>query len=131
MLEQKIKDRIVELKKRYPWKESALMPAMMLAQKENGNYLSKEDMEEVAKIVGVTSGKVYGVATYYTMYNTKPVGKFHLQIDTNIPATLAGAVKILDFVKKELGIQPRRNDQRRSRSLLTRLNASHHAEPAR
>jgi NADH-quinone oxidoreductase E subunit len=104
MLEQKIIDRIVELKKRYPWKESALMPAMMLAQKENGNYLSKEDMEEVAKIVGVTSGKVYGVATYYTMYNTRPVGKFHLQIDTNIPATLAGAVKILEFVKKELGI---------------------------
>jgi NADH-quinone oxidoreductase E subunit len=106
MLEQKIIGRILKLKDRYPRKESALMPAMMLAQKANGNYLSEEDMEEVSKIVGVTSGKTYGVATYYTMYNTKKVGKYHIQIDTNIPATLAGAVKVLDFVKKDLGIKP-------------------------
>ncbi len=104
MLEQKIMDRIQKLKDRYPRKESALMPALMLAQKANGNYLSEDDMNEIAKFVGVTSGKAYGVATYYTMYNTKKVGKYHIQIDTNIPATLMGAVKVLDFVKKELGI---------------------------
>jgi NADH-quinone oxidoreductase E subunit len=106
MLDQKIMDRIQKLKDRYPSKDSALMPALMLTQKANGNYLSEEDMNEVSKFVGVTSGKAYGVATYYTMYNTKKVGKFHIQVDTNIPATLAGAVKILDFVKKELGINP-------------------------
>ncbi|HQO09533.1 MAG TPA: NADH-quinone oxidoreductase subunit NuoF [Clostridiales bacterium] len=106
MLDQKIMDRIQKLKDRYPSKDSALMPALMLAQKANGNYLSEEDMNEVSKFVGVTSGKAYGVATYYTMYNTKKVGKFHIQVDTNIPATLAGAVKILEFVKKELGINP-------------------------
>ncbi len=106
MLEQKTVEKILELKNKYPWKESALMPAMMYAQKSGGNYLSKEDMEEVARLVGVASGKVYGVATYYTMYNTRPVGKFHLQVDTNIPATLSGAVKVLDFIKRELGIEP-------------------------
>jgi len=104
MLDQKLYERIQKLKSKYPRKESALMPALMLAQKENGNYLSQEDMEDVSKIIGVTTGKAYGVATYYTMYNVKKVGKYHIQIDTNIPATLAGAVKILDFAKKELGI---------------------------
>jgi NADH-quinone oxidoreductase E subunit len=105
MVDQKIKEKILKLKEKYPFKESALMPAMMLAQKANGNYLSGEDMEEVAKIVGVTSGKAYGVATYYTMYNTKKVGKYHLQVDTNIPATLMGAQKIVKFIKNELGIE--------------------------
>jgi len=106
MISKEVKDKILALKERYPWKESALMPALMLAQKAGGNYLSKEDMDEVSKLVGVTSGKAYGVATYYSMYNTKPVGKYHLQVDTNIPATLAGALKILDFIKNELGIKP-------------------------
>ncbi|MDD3045845.1 MAG: NADH-quinone oxidoreductase subunit NuoF [Candidatus Delongbacteria bacterium] len=105
MISKEVKEKILALKERYPWKESALMPALMLAQKAGGNYLSKEDMNEVSALVGVTSGKAYGVATYYSMYNTKPVGKFHLQVDTNIPATLAGALKILDFIKKELGIK--------------------------
>ncbi|MCG2761548.1 MAG: NADH-quinone oxidoreductase subunit NuoE, partial [Candidatus Delongbacteria bacterium] len=105
MLEQKIIDRILKLKDMYPKKESALMPAMMLAQKGNNNFLSEEDMEQVAKLIGVTSGKVYGVATYYSMYNTKPVGKYHIQVDTNISATLMGAGKVLDFIKNDLGIE--------------------------
>ncbi len=106
MVSKEIKDKILRLKEKYPRKESALMPAMMLAQKANGNYLSKDDMDEISKIIGVTSGKAYGVATYYTMYNTRKVGKYHLQVDTNIPATLMGAGDILNFLKKELGISP-------------------------
>lgn len=98
--------KIESLMARYPKKESALMPALMIVQKENGNVLSKGDIEEVAKLVGVTDAKAFGVATFYTMYNVKEkIGKYHLQVDTNIPATLAGAKKILAYIEKKLGIK--------------------------
>ncbi|MDA3838623.1 MAG: NADH-quinone oxidoreductase subunit NuoF [Candidatus Delongbacteria bacterium] len=106
MIDQSMIDKITELKAKYPKKESALMPALMLAQKANSNNLSEEDMEKVAALVGVTSGKAFGVATYYSMYNAvKNVGKYHLQVDTNIPATLMGALKIVDYLEKKLGIK--------------------------
>lgn len=89
----------------YPRRESALMPALDLAQRENGNCLSKEDIREVAGLVGVTFSKAYGVATYYTMYNTKPVGKYHICVDTNVPAFLAGAEEILEHLSRSLGIR--------------------------
>ncbi|HOW52858.1 MAG TPA: NADH-quinone oxidoreductase subunit NuoF [bacterium] len=98
--------KIESLMTRYPKKESALMPALMIVQKENKNVLSKGDIEEVAKLVGVTDAKAFGVATFYTMYNVKEkIGKYHLQVDTNIPATLAGAKKILAYIEKKLGIK--------------------------
>ncbi|MDD3642536.1 MAG: NADH-quinone oxidoreductase subunit NuoF [Candidatus Krumholzibacteria bacterium] len=106
MLDKKVAKKILDLKERYPSTESALMPALTLAQRANGNRLSKEIIEEVAKIVGVTAGKAYGVATYYSMYNTGTIGKYHLQVDTNIPATLMGAGEILAFIRKKLGIEP-------------------------
>ncbi len=98
--------KIESLMARYPKKESALMPALMIVQKENGNVLSKGDIEETAKLIGVTDAKAFGVATFYTMYNVKEkIGKYHLQVDTNIPATLAGAKKILAYIEKKLGIK--------------------------
>ena len=106
MIDQTTKGKITELKQKYPKKESALMPALMLVQKVNGNNLSEEDIEEVACIIGVTSGKAFGVVTYYSMFNSiNKVGKYHLQVDTNIPATLMGALKIVDHLEKILGIK--------------------------
>ncbi|HSA32689.1 MAG TPA: NADH-quinone oxidoreductase subunit NuoF [bacterium] len=106
MISAKVKSKIESLMTRYPRKESALMPALMLVQKEKKNNLSKADIEEVAKLVGVTDAKAFGVATFYTMYNVeKKVGAYHLQVDTNLPATLAGAKKILAHLEKKLGIK--------------------------
>jgi len=98
---KRIKDNIL----RYPSRESALMPALDLAQRENRNSLSKEIIREVAGLVGVTFSKAYGVATYYSMYNIQKVGKYHLFVDTNIPAFLAGAEEILDRLCQSLGIR--------------------------
>jgi NADH-quinone oxidoreductase subunit E len=106
MLSKKAVESIKELTSRYPQKESALMPALMIAQKENNNYIDRPLAAEVAALVGVPEAKAYGVLTYYTMYNIKNIGKFHLQVDTNIPATLMGARKILDFIGDELDIEP-------------------------
>jgi NADH-quinone oxidoreductase E subunit len=106
MLSKKAVESIKELTSRYPQKESALMPALMIAQKENNNYIDRPLAAQVAVLVGVPEAKAYGVLTYYTMYNIKNIGKFHLQVDTNIPATLMGARKILDFIGDELDIEP-------------------------
>ncbi|MCK5760592.1 MAG: NADH-quinone oxidoreductase subunit NuoE, partial [Candidatus Delongbacteria bacterium] len=106
MIDQTMKGKITELKQKYPKKESAIMPALMLVQKANRNNLSEEDIEKVASIIGVTSGKAFGVVTYYSMYNSiNKVGKYHLQVDTNIPATLMGALKIVDHLENKLGIK--------------------------
>lgn len=106
MVDQNLEKKILELKNKYPRKESALMPALMLAQKANSNYLSEEDIEKVSAIIGVPPGKSYGVTTYYSMYNVLgKVGKYHLQVDTNIPATLMGALEIVKHLEKRLGIK--------------------------
>ncbi len=101
-----LKNRIEELMVRYPKKESALLPSLTLVQKAHDNNLTKELVHEVAQIIGVTDSRAYGVATYYSMFNVDHhVGKYHLQVDTNIPATLMGALEIFDYLSKKLGIK--------------------------
>ncbi|MCD4655669.1 NADH-quinone oxidoreductase subunit NuoF [bacterium] len=106
MISEKLKERIELLKARYPRKESALMPALTFVQKANNNLLSHQDITSVAEIIGVAHAQVFGVATFYTMYNVREtIGKYHLQIDTNIPATLMGAGKVLTYLENKLGIK--------------------------
>ena len=106
MITAELRERIEKLASRYPRRESALMPALTLAQQSNNNNLTEELLHEVADVVGVTRSKAFGVATFYTMYNNKPVGKYHIQVDTNIPATLMGARDILQHLEKTLGLKP-------------------------
>lgn len=105
MISDSTKEKIKELSYRYPRPESALMPALMLAQNENNNHLAKESIADVCKILNIPEAHAYGVATYYSMYNKKAVGKYHLQIDTNVPAMLMGAFEIVHHLEKKLGIK--------------------------
>jgi len=106
MILENTKIRVSQCISKYPKKESALMSALMLVQKDNNNMLSRDDIEAVAKIVGVTYAKAFGVATFYTMYNvSEGIGKYFLQIDTNIPATLMGAREILAYLESKLGVK--------------------------
>jgi NADH-quinone oxidoreductase E subunit len=103
----KIKEKrsaIEKIVKRYPQKESAILPALYFVQGQNNNMLSGQDVKDVAQIIGVSESKIFGVATYYTMFNKKPVGTYHLQVDTNIPAMLMGAEKIVAYLEKMLDI---------------------------
>ena len=103
----KIKEKISAIEKivkRYPKKESAILPVLYFVQDQNNNMLSGQDIKEVAKVLGVSESKVFGVATYHTMFNKKPVGKYHIQVDTNIPAMLMGAEKIVAHLEKMLDI---------------------------
>ncbi|MBP7585365.1 MAG: NADH-quinone oxidoreductase subunit NuoF [Spirochaetes bacterium] len=88
----------------YPNKQSAVMPVMQLLQKENRNHLNQAGMTDAADASGLSLNRVYGIATYYTMFNTIPVGKYHLQVDTCVPGFLHGADKIVKHLEKKLGI---------------------------
>jgi len=104
MINEQILQRIDALAARYPKRESALLPALDLLQRENNNHLLKEDARRVAARLKVSKSKVQGVATFYTMLNKKPVGKYHLQVDTNVPGMLMGADAILAHLVQTLGI---------------------------
>ncbi|RPJ45718.1 MAG: NADH-quinone oxidoreductase subunit NuoE [Betaproteobacteria bacterium] len=84
-------------------KQSAVMAALTIAQDEKG-WLSTETMDFVAQYLGMAPVAVYEVATFYTMYDLKPVGKYKLTICTNLPCALQGATAAAEHLKKALGI---------------------------
>jgi NADH-quinone oxidoreductase subunit E len=84
-------------------RESAVMAALTIAQTEKG-HLTTELMDFVAQHIGMPPVAVYEVATFYTMYDLKPVGKFKLSICTNLPCALRGANDAAEHLKKKLGI---------------------------
>jgi len=90
---------------RYPNREAAILPALHLAQKEFG-YVSDEAIVCVADFLGFTPARIEGVATFYTMYNRKPVGRYHVQICRNISCSLMGAEHLIEHVSRKLGIRP-------------------------
>jgi len=90
--------------KKYPNKDAALLPLLYLLQKEFG-YVKKEVMELAAERLDLPYSKVKGVATFYTMYNKKPVAKYHLQVCRNISCSLRGSSLIIDSIKKHLDIE--------------------------
>ncbi|MGA6994575.1 MAG: NADH-quinone oxidoreductase subunit NuoE [Candidatus Deferrimicrobiaceae bacterium] len=90
---------------RYPNRQAAILPTLYLAQREFG-YLSDEAILYVADLLGFTPARIYGVATFYTMYNKKPVGKYHLQICRNLSCSLMGAEHLIGHVAKRLGVKP-------------------------
>ncbi len=84
-------------------RESAVMAALTIAQSEKG-HLTTELMDFVAQYIGMPAVAVYEVATFYSMYDLKPVGKFKLSICTNLPCALRGAADAAEHLKKKLGI---------------------------
>jgi NADH-quinone oxidoreductase subunit E len=84
-------------------KQSAVMAALAIAQDEHG-WLSNEVMDAVAQYLGMPSIAVYEVATFYNMYNLKPMGKHKITVCTNLPCALSGGVDAAEHLKKKLGV---------------------------
>ena len=93
---------------RYPAgkQKSALLPVLHLAQDSFGGWLSSETMDYVAELLQITPIEVYEVATFYSMYNTKPVGKYMFEVCQTGPCMLRGSDDIIAYIEKTLGIQP-------------------------
>lgn len=88
------RERFEKILTRYPEKRAALLPTLALAQELRG-HVSPETMDAVAKLLDLPDAYVRGVATFYTMYNKKPVGRFLVQVCTNISCNLCGADEVL------------------------------------
>ncbi|MBS1536207.1 MAG: NADH-quinone oxidoreductase subunit NuoE [Bacteroidetes bacterium] len=92
------------LKAQYPESKAAIMPVLWMAQKKFG-WLSDDVMKYVAEVMELPQSHVLGVATFYTMYFKKPMGKFHVQVCTNVSCMLRGGEEIYDHVSHKYGIK--------------------------
>lgn len=86
--------------------KSALLPVLHLAQQEFGGWLSVETMDYVASVLNLEPIEVYEVATFYSMYNLKPVGKYMFEVCQTGPCMLNGSDSIVDYIYEKLGIKP-------------------------
>ena len=93
--------------KMYPsnFKESSIMPLLSIAQAQNQGWLPKKAIEYVSNFIEVPEIKVLEIATFYSMYNLSPVGKFHIEVCTTTPCMLRGSDSMLDLCKKKLGLE--------------------------
>lgn len=98
----KAEERLRKLLTRYPTKQAALLPTLWIAQEEWG-WISREAVDYVASRLGLTSAFVWGVVTFYTMYNRAPVGKHLIQVCTSISCHLNGAEEVFHECRKKLG----------------------------
>jgi len=106
LLSQASLDAIERECRKYPpeQRQSAVMSALRIAQDQHG-WLSNELMEEVAQVLNMPPVWVYEVATFYNMYNLKPLGKHKVVICTNLPCALSGAVDAAEHLKRRLGAE--------------------------
>lgn len=89
----------------YPQKRSAVMPLLYIAQEET-KYITQQAVDWVAARLEMPPVQVWEVATFYTMYYKKPVGKYHVQICRTLPCALRGARTVSEFFHKRLGVKP-------------------------
>lgn len=95
---------IHELRKRYPDPLSAVMPALQLAQRENGGWLSPDAIREVAEALDLTPAYCLSIASFYDQYYLEPVGRTRVEVCTNVSCGLAGAQRVVEAFERELGI---------------------------
>ena len=105
MLSENARTRIDREVAKYPpdQKQSAVMAALTIVQDERG-WLSTQAMDEVARYLGMPPVAVYEVASFYAMYNIRPVGRFKLTICTNLPCALQGATDAAEHLKRRIGV---------------------------
>jgi NADH-quinone oxidoreductase subunit E len=98
------KDVAEKVLKKYPEnrKKSAVMPFLYLAQRQNENWIPLTAMKYIAKLLDMPYIKVYEVATFYTMYNLAPVGKYFVQVCTTSPCLIRGADKVVKICKEKI-----------------------------
>ena len=89
---------------RYPQKKAALIPTLWLAQEELG-WLPPEALAHCAQVLDLPPSKAYSVASFYTMFNLKPVGKYKIEVCRTLSCAMCGAFEVIDHLEKSLGIK--------------------------
>jgi NADH-quinone oxidoreductase E subunit len=103
--------RLEEIATHYPpeRRRSALLPALYLVQQQQG-HISRRAMEHVAQVIGCTPAEVEDVVSYYSMFYSKPVGRYVLQVCRTLSCALNGAERVTDVLSRKLGIKPGETD---------------------
>jgi NADH-quinone oxidoreductase subunit E len=106
LIQGEVKQRIDRWISHYPdgQKRSAVMAALRIVQEVNGGFLTSPIMDEVASYLEMSPMEVYEVATFYSMYEHKPVGKYKLCLCTNISCMLRGSDELLEYLENKLGV---------------------------
>lgn len=107
ILSEHVRHEIDHWLKKFPpeRRRSAVIAALRAVQHEAGGYLTRESMDAVAEYLELPKVQVYEVATFYSMFETKPVGRHHISVCTNISCMLCGGEEILSHVEKRLGVK--------------------------
>ena len=105
MLSKENLEKLGQLKSRYPTSMSLTLPVLWMIQEQEG-WISPESMTYVADLLHLPVSHIYGVVTFYTMFNTKQVGKHHLQVCTNVSCMLRGSDELLDHICTRLNARP-------------------------
>ncbi len=113
------RDRFDEIVQRYPpdRRRSAVLPALYLAQHQQG-YITANAIRHVAELLGITRADVEDVVSFYTMFYTKPVGKFVLQVCRTLSCALNGAERVTEELQEKIGIKPGQTDATGTFTLL-------------
>ncbi|NUN06326.1 MAG: NAD(P)H-dependent oxidoreductase subunit E [Bdellovibrio sp.] len=99
---------LAEVKKelnRYEAKDSAIIPSLYIAQKENNGFITPEMIRYLSQVMEIPEARINEVFKFYTMFNQKPVGKYHVQVCTNISCALEGGRELARHVCHELGVK--------------------------
>jgi NADH-quinone oxidoreductase E subunit len=104
MLSKEHLKKLDELKKRYQHPQSVVIDALWMWQKEHG-WVSEEGMQYIADLLGIPVHHVYGVVTFYTMFNKQPVGTHKIEVCTNVSCMLRDSEKILKHIESRLHIK--------------------------
>lgn len=127
-LSPEVRKKIEEIVSRYPRREAAILPVLHIAQQEFG-FISPESEKMVADILGIKAVQVREVVTFYTMLSQKLLGKYHIQVCSNLTCSLLGAQRLVDYLREKLGIEPGETtrDKKFSLSLVECLGACEQA----
>jgi NADH-quinone oxidoreductase E subunit len=105
VLSEAAEKRAAEIIPLYPQSRSAVMPLLYIAQEELG-HITQEAVEWVGAKLGIPPVQVWEVATFYTMYYKRPVGKYHFQVCRTLPCALRGAKFVSEYLHKKFGLKP-------------------------
>ncbi len=106
MIDENTKGNIHRLAGKYPCSESAILPALNLIQRNNG-FISREDMAGLARILGFPESRVFSVASYYSRFRLRSMGKYHIQVCSNVSCFLSGSDQLYQHMSSRLGIGER------------------------
>jgi NADH-quinone oxidoreductase subunit E len=104
VLTEEHRNKIEELRKRYPTAQALVLPVLWMIQEQEG-FISEESMKYAGTLLNIPFSHILGVVTFYTMLQKKPVGKHHIEVCTNVSCLLRGSGKVLEHIEKRLGIK--------------------------